>query len=75
MRIEIDPKEPMHLRVRYNGKIIWDETLQPGKHEIEVEHSKTCGTAELSLVEDDDSEFPIASAQYGECKCDGGHTA
>ena len=54
MKIEIEPKEPMHLRVRYNGKVIWDETLQPGKHVIEVEHPKTCGVAELSLVESDD---------------------
>lgn len=75
MRIEVTPKEPMHMRVRYNGKVIWDETLTPGKHDIEVEHPKTCGKAELFLVEDDDSEFPIGSAEYGECKCEGGHAA
>jgi hypothetical protein len=72
MKIEVNPKEPMHIRVRYEGKVIHDEVLQPGPHAIEVDHPKTCGKAELFLVEDDDSEFPIGSADYGPCTCAAG---
>jgi len=72
MKIEVTPKEPMHIRVRYEGKVIYDEVLQPGPHNIEVDHPKTCGKAELFLVEDDDSEFPIGSADYGPCNCEAG---
>jgi hypothetical protein len=32
-------------------------------------HPKTCGKAELFIVEDDGSEFPLGSADYGTCEC------
>ncbi|CAN5407203.1 hypothetical protein BH11CYA1_BH11CYA1_48500 [soil metagenome] len=69
MRIEINPKEPMRLRVRYNGKEVFDQTLQPGPHDIDIAHPKTCGKAELFLVEDDGSEFPMGGTDYGDCHC------
>ncbi len=69
MKIEVNPKEPMHFRVKYNGEVVYDEVLQPGPHKVEVEHPKTCGKAEVFLVEDDDSEFPVGEADYGPCTC------
>jgi|JI102314A2RNA_FD_contig_31_8677141_length_476_multi_3_in_0_out_0_2 hypothetical protein len=69
MRIEIDPKEPMRIRVRYNGKEVFDQTLQPGPNDINIEHPKTCGKAEAFIVEDDGSEFPLGHADYGTCEC------
>lgn len=69
MRIEIDLKEPMRIRVRYNGKEVFDQTLQPGPNDINIEHPKTCGKAEAFIVEDDGSEIPIGSTEYGDCEC------
>ena len=69
MRIQIDPKQPTRLRVRYNGKEVFDQTLQPGHHDIDVVHPKTCGKAELFRVKDDGSEVPMGSANYGTCEC------
>ncbi|MFA6213360.1 MAG: hypothetical protein WCT03_10710 [Candidatus Obscuribacterales bacterium] len=69
MRIQTDLKEPMRIRVRYNGKEVYDQTLQPGPHDINIEHPKTCGKAEAFIVEDDGSEFPMGSTEYGDCEC------
>ena len=68
MKIEVNPKEPMQFRVRYNGKIVFDEVLQPGPHKVEAEHPKTCGVAQCFIVEGDD-EMEIGRAEYGECQC------
>jgi len=69
MRIMIDPKAPIRLKVRYNGTEVFDQTLQPGAHDIDVAHPKTCGKAELFKVKDDGTEVPMGSADYGECEC------
>jgi len=69
MHIEMNPKEPQRIIVRYNGKVVFDQTLQPGPNDITVDHPKTCGKAELSFVEEDGSEFPVGEADYGECQC------
>ena len=66
MRVIIDPKESLHLRVKYNGQVKFDQELQPGHHDFEVEHPKCCGKAELFLVEDDGSEVFIGSTEYGD---------
>ena len=66
MRIQMDPKEPFHLRVKYNGQVKFDQVLQPGPHDIELEHPKCCGTAVALLVEEDGTEVPIGSAEYGD---------
>ena len=66
MRIQMDPKEPFHLRVKYNGQVKFDQVLQPGPHDIDVEHLKCCGTAEAFLVEEDGTEVLIGSAEYGD---------
>ncbi len=66
MRIQMDPKEPFHLRVKYNGQVKFDQVLQPGPHDIDVEHLKCCGTAEAFLVKEDGTEVLIGSAEYGD---------
>ncbi len=77
MRIIIDPKEAIQVRVKYNGGVIYDQTLQPGHHDIDVVHPKCCGVAEAFLVDSDGAETPIGSADYGKCggscggKCSG----
>jgi len=71
MRIMMEPKEPVHVRVRYNGNQVFDQVLEPGtKHDIDVEHPKCCGVATLFFVEEDGSEIPVGQANYGECKGD-----
>jgi hypothetical protein len=73
MKIEFTETEPTRLRVRYNGRIVFDEILQPGPHNIEVKHPTTCGRAEAFLVEDDGStELSIGSVNYGPCNCSTG---
>jgi hypothetical protein len=73
MKIEITPKEPMRIRVRYNGEVVYDQKLEAGRLAvIEAEHPKTCGKAEAFIVEEDGSEFPIGSADYGNCECAAG---
>ena len=72
MKIEITPKEATQIRVRYAGKVIFDQTLEAGRlHVIEAEHPKCCGTAEAFLVEGED-EMLIGSADYGTCNCPSG---
>ncbi len=66
MRIQLDPKEPLHMRVKYNGKVVFDQTLQPGPHDIDVAHPKCCGKAEAFIVEEDGTEIPLGSADYGD---------
>lgn len=70
MRVQMDPKEPFHLRIKYNGEVKFDQVLQPGPHDINVEHPKCCGKAEAFLVEEDGTEVPIGSAEYG-AQCQG----
>jgi hypothetical protein len=73
MKIEMTPKEKTHIRVRYNGEVVCDQVLEAGKpYVIEAEHPKTCGKAEAFFVEEDGSEFPIGSADYGPCTCAAG---
>jgi len=70
MRIEMDPKEPQRIKVRYNGVEIHDQVLQPGPNVVEVEHPKTCGKAEMFFTELDGSdEFLVGTADYGQCQC------
>ncbi len=69
MKIEMNPKEPQRIKVRYNGVEIHDSVLQPGPNVVEVDHPKTCGKAELFFVEEDGSEFPVGVADYGDCQC------
>jgi hypothetical protein len=70
MRIELTPKEDMHVRVKYNGATIHDQDLTAGTaYVIEAEHPKCCGVAEAFLVDEDGSEMPIGSANYGDCDC------
>jgi hypothetical protein len=69
MRIVIDPKTPLRVRAKYNGGQIFDQVLQPGHHDIEFEHPKTCGLAEVFFVGDDGVETPAGSANYGDCTC------
>ncbi len=75
MRLEVTPKEPWHVRIKHNGKVVLDKVLEANvAHVVEAEHPK-CGKAEAFLVEGDD-EMPLGSAEYGECQCaDGPHTA
>ncbi len=68
MKIEITPKEPLHLRVRYQGEVVFDQVLAAGQlYDLDIQHPKTCGTAEAFIVEDDGSEMLIGSADYGPC--------
>jgi hypothetical protein len=69
MRIVIDPKKPLHVRAKYNGGQIFDQVLQPGHHDIEFEHPKTCGLAEVFFVDAAGVETPAGSANYGACTC------
>lgn len=66
MRIQMNPKEPFHLRIKYNGQVKFDQVLQPGPHDINVDHPKCCGQAEAFLIEEDGTEVPIGSAKYGD---------
>jgi hypothetical protein len=70
MRIKITPKEPLHIRVRYNGTQVLDQELQVQTYDIEVDHPKCCGVAVLYRVMDDGSEKPLSSANYGVCCCE-----
>lgn len=65
MRIIFDPKAPTRLRVKYNGTVVYDQTLQPGHVDVDVDHPKDSGTAEAFIVEDDGSEHLIGTATYG----------
>lgn len=70
MRIEMTPKEDLHLRIKYNGKAILDQDMKAGTAYVTTaEHPKCCGVAEAFLVDDDGSEMPIGSANYGDCDC------
>ncbi len=72
MKIEITPNEPIHLRVRYNGEVVHDEKLVAHQtYKLDVQHPTSCGKAEAFFVEEDGSEFPIGSADYGACACQG----
>jgi hypothetical protein len=71
MKIEFTAKEPTHLRVRYNDKVIYDQVLPVGPHDIDVVHPKTCGKAEASFVYGEE-EMLLGTADYGECKCAAG---
>jgi hypothetical protein len=73
MKIESNADEPTHFRVKYNGRVIFDQVFQPGPLSIDVEHPKNCGTAECYLVYgNDESLFGVAV--YGPCSCaDGPH--
>ena len=73
MKIETTATEPMQFRVKYNGKVVFDQTFQPGTVNIDVEHPKTCGTAECFLVFGDE-EMLLSAKEYGTCQCaDGPH--
>lgn len=67
MRIVFDPTEEVQLRVKYNGNVVYDQKLEPGHHDVDVDHPKNCGRAEAFLVESDGTEIPIGSAEYGKC--------
>lgn len=70
MRVQMDPKEPFHLRIKYNGEVKFDQVLQPGPHDVTVTHPTCCGKAEAFLVEEDGTEVLIGSAEYG-TQCEG----
>ena len=65
MRIVFDPSAEVQLRVKYNGNVVYDQKLQPGHHDVDVDHPKESGCAEAFLVEPDGTEIPIGSADYG----------
>lgn len=73
MRLEVTPKEPMHVRIKHNGKVVFDKVLEANvEHKIVAEHPN-CGKAEAFLVEGED-EMLIGSTTYGDCECaDGPH--
>jgi len=75
MRIKMNPEKPVHIRVKYNGTHVFDQVLEPGPHDIDVEHPKCCGIAQLFFVKEDGSETPAGSANYGACDCDKAQTA
>jgi len=65
MRIMFDPTTEVQLRVKYNGTVVYDQKLQPGHHDIDVDHPKDRGLAEAFLVKADGMEVPIGSVDYG----------
>lgn len=70
MQVQMNPTEPFHLRIKYNGEVKFDQVLQPGPHDVLVKHPSCCGKAEAFLVEEDGTEVPIGSAEYG-AQCEG----
>ena len=71
MRLEVTPKEPWHIRIKDNGKVVLDKVLEAGvAHVVETERP-SCGKSEAFLVEGDE-EMLIGSAEYGECADEGG---
>lgn len=75
MRLEVTPKEPCRVRIKHNGKVILEETLEAGVAcVVQAEHPK-CGKAEVFRL-NGDAEIPMGVADYGDCQCqDGPHTA
>lgn len=77
MRLIFDPANPVRIRVKYNGSTVYDQLHQPGKHDIDVTHPKSCGKAEAFIVGDDGSETPMGTTDYGtcstQCSCGGHH--
>lgn len=66
MRIEVTPKEPWHIRIKDNGKVVLDKVLEAGvAHVVETERP-ACGKSEAFLVEGD-AEMLIGSATYEAC--------
>jgi hypothetical protein len=66
MRLEVTPKEPWHIRIKDNGKVVLDKVLEAGvAHVVETE-APACGKTEAFLVEGDE-EMLIGSADYGAC--------
>ncbi len=71
MRLEVTPKEPWHVRIKDNGKVVLDKVLEAGvAHVVETE-APACGVTEAFLVEGED-EMLIGTATYGECPDNGG---
>lgn len=70
MRLEVTPDEPMHIRIKDNGKVVLDKVLEAGvAHVVETERP-ACGKSEAFLVEGDE-EMLIGTASYGECADEG----
>ena len=70
MRLEVTPKEAMHVRIKDNGKVVLDKVLEAGvAHVVETERP-ACGKSEAFLVEGDD-EMLIGTATYEACPDEG----
>lgn len=66
MRLEMNPKEPTHVRIKDNGTVVFDKVLEAGvDHKIETT-PPPCGKTEAFLVYGDD-EMLIGTTIYGEC--------
>ncbi len=70
MRLEVTPKEPWHIRIKDNGKVVLDKVLEAGVAHVVETVAPACGTTEAFLVEGDD-EMLIGSAEYGACPDEG----
>ncbi|MBX9952015.1 MAG: hypothetical protein K2Y39_22775 [Candidatus Obscuribacterales bacterium] len=70
MRLEVTPKEPWHIRIKNNGKVVLDKVLEANvAHVVETERPP-CGKSEAFLVEGDE-EMLLGSAEYGACPDEG----
>ena len=74
MRLETTPKEPMHIRIKDNGKVVLDKVLEAGVAHVIETPPPPCGKSELFLVEGDEEMFLGEGGPYGQC-ADGFHTA
>lgn len=64
MKVELTPKEPMTLKVRYNGKEIFSKELVVGvKFDDTIDTPDEPGVAEAILVIDG-NELPIGQVAY-----------
>ncbi len=64
MKVELTPKEPMTLKVRYNGEEIFSKDLEVGvKFDDDIETPNEPGVAEAILVIDG-KDVPIGTVTY-----------
>lgn len=65
MKISTTSDKPLHIRVKYNGSVVYDQKHPAGDIEVDAQHPKDSGVAEAFIVRDDGTEKPIGRAIYG----------
>lgn len=65
MKLSTTSDKPLHIRVKYNGSVVYDQKHPAGDIEVDAQHPKDSGLAEAFIVNDDGSETSLGSCDYG----------